>query len=280
MKEMFLANVHRPHEAKIFIVTAELDPTSFACLDELRRRHFPADHNFLSAHLTMFHQVSLDDAEIVAHMLFPQGPLSAQFAGVRFFGRGVAVDVACAPLIELRETMRRRFKRVSPQDSQPWRPHVTVQNKVMPSVARQLYEELTAGFQARDGQIVGIMLWEYLGGPWSLWKRLSFGSSDYKVAETFRTTGCQTLRRQLARGIQSFPQPAVHRLGLTTGLNKSAARSDLCPIMTQIATERSRGGANVVDSHVGAFEVFISCAGHSHRCLFIASVLKPHCRPL
>ena len=178
MKEQYVANIQKQDGTKAVIVTAELDPVSFAWLDELRRRHFPADRNFLTAHLTMFHQVSPADAEMVGRLGLPQAPLPARFTGVRFLGRGVAVDVACAPLIELRETMRRHLKKVSAQDSQPWRPHVTVQNKVAPSVARQLHGELSNGFQARDGHIMGIMLWDYLGGPWSLLQRLSFASSQ------------------------------------------------------------------------------------------------------
>jgi 2'-5' RNA ligase len=87
---------------------------------------------------------------------------------VCFLGRGVAINVACAPLNELRETMRHQLTYVSAQDSQPWRPHVTIQNKVAPAVARQLYEELGSDLQTRSGRVTGLLLWEYLGGPWSL----------------------------------------------------------------------------------------------------------------
>jgi 2'-5' RNA ligase superfamily protein len=141
-----ITDVHMRDAARTVIATAELDPVSFAWLDELRRRHFPADHNFLSAHLTMFHQVSLSDAEKVAQLRLPPTPLAARFTGVRFLGRGVAINVASAPLTLLRETMRRQLTRVSAQDSQSWRPHVTVQNKVAPSVARRLYEEISDDF--------------------------------------------------------------------------------------------------------------------------------------
>ena len=37
------------------IVSALLDPDSFAWLDGLRRAHFPAERNLLDAHLTLFH---------------------------------------------------------------------------------------------------------------------------------------------------------------------------------------------------------------------------------
>jgi hypothetical protein len=106
--------------ARTLIVTAELDPVSFAWLDGLRRRHFPVDRNFLSAHLTMFHRVIPGDAEHIAQQQLPQGPLLARFTGVRFLGRGVAVEVASAPLIELRGAMKRQLTKVSAQDNQPW----------------------------------------------------------------------------------------------------------------------------------------------------------------
>jgi hypothetical protein len=41
-----------------FILTAELDPASFAWLDWLRREHFPPERNLLPAHLTLFHRLS------------------------------------------------------------------------------------------------------------------------------------------------------------------------------------------------------------------------------
>lgn len=105
----------------------------------------------------------MDDRDRVAQLQLPQEPLPVESGGVRFLGRGVAINVVCAPLSELRETMRRRLTRVT-QDSHTWRPHVTVQNNVEPSIARQLHEELSGSFQARNRNIVGILPWEYLGG--------------------------------------------------------------------------------------------------------------------
>lgn len=78
----------------------------------------------------MFHQVSPDDADSVAQLRLPQAPLTEQSTRVRFLGRNVIINVACVPLSEICETMRQQFDRVSTQDSQPWRSHVTVQNKV------------------------------------------------------------------------------------------------------------------------------------------------------
>ena len=41
-----------------YILTAEMDPESYAWLDRLRQQHFPLERNLLPAHLTMFHRLS------------------------------------------------------------------------------------------------------------------------------------------------------------------------------------------------------------------------------
>jgi hypothetical protein len=64
---------------------------------------------------------------------------------------------------------------MTPQDSQLWRPHVTIQNKVAPAAARALFDNLSASFVPSDGQAVALALWRYLNGPWSLVARRPFG---------------------------------------------------------------------------------------------------------
>ena len=60
------------------------------------------------------------------------------------------------------------------QDRQPWRPHVTVQNKVEPAVARALHAELAAGFVPFDTVAVGWEVFRHLGGPWEHVRRVPF----------------------------------------------------------------------------------------------------------
>jgi hypothetical protein len=55
---------------------------------------------------------------------------------------------------------------LSAQDSQGWRPHVTVQNKVSPSEARALLGTLEVKFRKQPLGIAGLGLHRYLGGPW------------------------------------------------------------------------------------------------------------------
>ena len=53
-----------------------------------------------------------------------------------------------------------------PQDQTPWRPHVTIQNKVEPPRRARLQQQLRAGFEPRPLVIRALASWRYLGGPW------------------------------------------------------------------------------------------------------------------
>jgi 2'-5' RNA ligase len=53
-----------------------------------------------------------------------------------------------------------------PQDKQKLWPHVTVQNKVTPQMARALHQQLQSTFTPFEVQATGLRLWRYLGGPW------------------------------------------------------------------------------------------------------------------
>jgi hypothetical protein len=158
-----------------FILTAEMDDESFAWLDGLRREHFPPDRNFLSAHLTLFHRLSSAQVARLRLVEKPCAPLELRFAGVVFLGFGVALGVRSAALERLRSNARAEIGgSFSRQDSQRWMPHVTVQNKVTAESARQLQYVLEQGFSERVGAATGLLVWEYLGGPWKLADRLAF----------------------------------------------------------------------------------------------------------
>ena len=62
----------------------------------------------------------------------------------------------------------------SRQDSQRWRPHVTIQNKVAADVASRLHQQLATDFEPRAGAAIALLLWEYLNGPWKPVSRLPF----------------------------------------------------------------------------------------------------------
>ncbi|MET0905740.1 MAG: 2'-5' RNA ligase family protein [Tardiphaga sp.] len=158
-----------------YILTAELDPASFAWLDGLRQRHFPPARNFLSAHLTMFHRLSALQTERLVTFAFPQ-PIELQFDAPMFLGAGVAYRVTSPALAQLRADIKHHMAgHLSRQDAQTWRPHVTVQNKVAADIARELHRQLTLDFDQRAGRVTGLLVWEYLGGPWRLSRRYGLG---------------------------------------------------------------------------------------------------------
>jgi hypothetical protein len=88
-------------------------------------------------------------------------------AGVIDLGAGTAFRVESEGLEDIRYDLAEAFRGLlTPQDSAPWRPHVTIQNKVEPKEARRLQERLRATFQPRPLDIRGLASWRYLGGPW------------------------------------------------------------------------------------------------------------------
>ena len=163
------------------ILTLTLDADSQAFFDAQRRRYFPAKINYLSAHLTLFHALpGAEYAAIVADLAAAAagqpGPLPLAVTGVKFMGRGVMYTLDNPALPALHRRLQRQWQPwLSPQDGQGLRPHITVQNKVDPAVARALHEELAAGFQPFEAQGTGLALWAYRGGPWELRQQFEFG---------------------------------------------------------------------------------------------------------
>jgi 2'-5' RNA ligase len=152
------------------IVTLLLAEEAQRRFDRLRAAHFPPERNWLAAHVTLFHalpgeQAPAVDADLAAAAARP--PFPVEVTGVRFLGRGVAYSLASPELAELRAGLATAWAPwLTPQDRQPHAPHVTVQNKVDPAVARALHAELGAGFVPETVPARGLALWRYLGGPW------------------------------------------------------------------------------------------------------------------
>ena len=161
-----------------YILTAELDEDSFAWLDGLRREHFPPERNFLAAHLTLFHRLSSEQLDRLRSIRRPSAPIELRFDRIVFLGFGIAIHVQSAELERLRSEPRVEIAgEFSRQDCQRWKPHVTIQNKVTAETARELRRRLEEEFSERIGAATGLLVWEYLGGPWKLAERLGFGET-------------------------------------------------------------------------------------------------------
>lgn len=139
-------------------------------LQQLRRAHYPAERNQVPAHLTLFrHLPPSIEAELggrlAAYTVTP--PPRAIIAGVIDLDGGTALRVESEELEDIRYDLAEAMRGLlTPQDSAPWRPHITVQNKVEAKEARALQQRLRASFEPRPLAISGLATWRYLGGPW------------------------------------------------------------------------------------------------------------------
>lgn len=161
------------------ILTLQLDPDSFDQVDQLRQQYFPAARNFLPAHVTLFHALPGDQAEAIASRLQTlceqTAALPFDLPTLRLLGQGVAIEVDSPPLVQLRQTLAKDWQPwLTRQDQQPYRPHITIQNKVPATAARQLYEQLSGGWRSIGGSGEGLSLWSYQGGPWELVQQFHF----------------------------------------------------------------------------------------------------------
>ncbi|MEG3179653.1 2'-5' RNA ligase family protein [Sphingomonas sp. LT1P40] len=142
-----------------------------AVFDALRREHFPPERNVLDAHLTLFHHLPPSAEHELKHRLTGltrglRAPV-ARAAGLMSLGRGVAVRIESPGLTAIRHELCDAFAgMLTPQDAGGWRPHVTIQNKVAPSMAKLLLGALAKDFRPREVEIAGLGAWWYRGGPW------------------------------------------------------------------------------------------------------------------
>jgi hypothetical protein len=160
------------------IVTAEFSDADFAWLDGLRRAHFPPDRNQVPAHLTLFHALPpFAEGEVRTRLreLTRRAAPKARIEGVMSLGGGVAFRIASPDLDRVREELRSGMHGLlTAQDSLGWRPHVTIQNKVAPKVARALLDSLESRFTPRPLEIAALALQRYLGGAWQPLQRYPF----------------------------------------------------------------------------------------------------------
>ena len=150
-----------------------------AWFDVLRREHYPPDRNLLPAHLTLFHHLPPSVGDELKQRLSQEtrgvrAP-RARVEGLMSLGGGVAYLIEAPALVAIREGLCEAFGGLlMPQDAGRWRPHVTVQNKVRPSLAKVVLGALSRDFVAREVEIAGLASWWYRGGPWEPHSRHMF----------------------------------------------------------------------------------------------------------
>jgi hypothetical protein len=153
------------------IITADMGKADKAWATGLRRTYFPPERNYLDAHITLFHHLPPGHlAEIktrLSALAADYPPPTACLSDVMLLGNGVAYRVESPELLAMRDELAEAFHGLlTPQDMARPRLHITVQNKVEPSVAKALYAELSANFRPRPLHISGFCAHHYIGGPW------------------------------------------------------------------------------------------------------------------
>jgi 2'-5' RNA ligase superfamily len=161
------------------IVTATMGKADQGWANALRAAHFPAERNYLDAHITLFHHLPpahLGEIKArLAAMARESAPPSAMLSDVMMLGRGVAYRVECPELQAMRDALAEGFTGLlTPQDQARPRLHITVQNKVEPAVAKALHVKLFADFRPRPFSITGLSAFYYRGGPWEAIQSWSF----------------------------------------------------------------------------------------------------------
>lgn len=154
------------------ILTLQMDPASAERFTRLRQAHFPPQRNWLAAHITLFHALPLENLDDVlrdvADLAAANDAFEMSVDRLLFLGRGVAYAISSTEAMSLRSQLAARWKNVLSRQDLAWqgRLHITVQNKVEPSVAKALHAELSSEFVPRQIGATGIQVWNYVGGPW------------------------------------------------------------------------------------------------------------------
>ena len=125
----------------------------------------------MPAHLTLFHALPGGRGRGIKALLTSlcarQRPLALSVREVRAIGRGVAYFFDAPALMALRDGLAAEWQPwLTDQDRAPYWPHVTVQNKVAPKLAKALARQLSGELRPFTVTGTGLTLWRYLGGPW------------------------------------------------------------------------------------------------------------------
>jgi len=171
-----------PERSRPLIVTLEIDDAAQARFDAERAALFPAGRTVIGAHITLFHALPGEAEAVVTGELAATAatlaPFQVEVAELMSLGGGVAYRLRSADLLALHRRLQAGWwDRLTRQDRQGFRPHVTVQNKVGPELARRTIERLRQDFVPFPTTARALRLWRYDGGPWTPRERFRLGSA-------------------------------------------------------------------------------------------------------
>jgi 2'-5' RNA ligase len=158
-------------EERPIIITLKLNAEAQEFFDTLRQQHFPANRNYLKAHLTLFHHLPPTHIPEIKNVLDQIATNTSAFSlevqPPKSIGRGVAYPMQSAKLASLHKQMQHTWKKhLTPQDANKLWPHITVQNKVARQQAKELQEKLLTEPFPNTVNAEGFSLFYYDSGPW------------------------------------------------------------------------------------------------------------------
>jgi hypothetical protein len=158
-----------------YILTLGLDASSQDFFDKQRESYFPRERNYLKAHLTLFHQLPPLPQTFAFLQQLDVQPFDMQVVSLMKLGAGVAYRIESDGLMRVYQNIKQHFSPyLIPQDKQPFRPHITIQNKVAIPQAEALFNRLNEDFKPFIINGNALQLWTYLGGPWRYEHTFSF----------------------------------------------------------------------------------------------------------
>ena len=160
------------------VVTLLLDEETQARFDRERAALFPAGRTAVGAHVTLFHALPgrlRDDVVRRARELCARSPFPVEVEGIMDLGGGAAYRLRSDELDALRGALAVEWHgELTRQDQQPFRAHVTVQNKAPRELVLETLASLRRSFVPFTATATGIAVWRYEGGPWTPVCRLPF----------------------------------------------------------------------------------------------------------
>ena len=150
-----------------------------AWADALRRAHYPAERNWLAAHVTLFHSFAPSLREelprVMAQLAAEFAPPRATLSGLMPLGTGTALAIASPGMLAIRAHIAEHFVgALTAQDRHEPRLHITIQNKVTSQAAKALQRELAPDLETRSFAFTGLGLHLYRNPHWELQGRWPF----------------------------------------------------------------------------------------------------------
>jgi hypothetical protein len=129
--------------------------------------------------VTLFHQLPGRELDAVRRRLKvvcgQVPPPVIAVTGVQFRGNGVAFKLRSPGLVDVRAELADGWDTLLiPQDRAGFQPHLTVQNKADPAIARDSFRALSAAFVPFESVAPAIAIWRYCDGPWEALGTVAF----------------------------------------------------------------------------------------------------------